>query len=65
MTHLYAAALKTRRDACSSHRQGIHYLQQANGDIQAVREDARVVLESSCAPPGRQVFQALFLRCKP
>ena len=41
---LYNAALQERREAWSSHRKGIYYVEQANQlpDIKAVREDVLV-----------------------
>ena len=42
---LYNAALQERREAWSSHRKGIYYVEQAKQlpDIKAVREDVRAV----------------------
>ena len=63
------AALEERRDAWSSHRNDIRYLEQANqlGDIKAVREGVRVVHGQVLHDAiGRmdKTFQAFFLRRK-
>jgi putative transposase len=63
------AALEERRDAWSSHRHGIRYLEQANqlGDIKAVREGVRAVHGQVLQDALRRMdkpFQAFFLRCK-
>lgn len=41
MISLDDAALKRRRGELVVCRKGLHYLEQADGDIKAVREDAR------------------------
>ena len=60
---LYNAALQERREAWSSHRRGIHYVEQANQlpDIKAVREDVRAAQSGSarCAAPYRQNIQGI------
>ena len=66
---LYNAALQERREAWSSHRQGIHYQAQANQlpDIKAVREDVRAVHSQVLQDALRRIdktFQAFFLRCQ-
>ena len=66
---LYNAALQERRDAWSSHRKGLHYLEQANQlpDIKAVREDLRAVHSQVLQDTLRRIdktFQAFFLRCQ-
>ncbi|HEX8882733.1 MAG TPA: transposase, partial [Candidatus Acidoferrum sp.] len=66
---LYNAALQERREAWSSHRKSIHYVEQANQlpDIKAVREDVRAVHSKVLQDALRRIdktFQAFFLRCK-
>jgi len=66
---LYNAALQERREAWSSHRKGVHYVEQANQlpDIKAVREDVRAVHSQVLQDALRRIdkaFQAFFLRCK-
>jgi len=66
---LYNAALQERRDAWSSHRNSIHYVEQANqlSDIKAVRDDVRAVYSQVLQDALRRIdktFQAFFLRCK-
>ena len=66
---LYNAALQERREAWSSHRQGIRYQSQANQlpDIKAVREDVAAVHSQVLQEALRRIdktFQAFFLRCQ-
>ena len=66
---LYNAALQERREAWSSHRQGIYYQEQAKQlpDIKAVREDLRAVHSQVLQEVLRRIdkaFQAFFLRCQ-
>ena len=66
---LYNAAFEERREAWSSHRKSIHYLEQANQlpDIKAVREDFRAVHSQILQDVLRRIdktFQAFFLRCR-
>jgi putative transposase len=66
---LYNAALQERREAWSSQRKGIHYVEQANQlpDIKAVREDVRAVHSQVLQDVLRRIdkaFQAFFLRCQ-
>src|SRR5215472_1399748 len=66
---LYNAALQERREARSSHRKSIHYVEQANQllDIKAVREDVRAVHSQVLQDVLRRIdktFQAFSLRCK-
>jgi putative transposase len=66
---LYNAALQERREAWSSYRKSIHYVEQANQlpDIKAVREDVRAVHSQVLQDVLRRIdktFQAFFLRCK-
>ena len=64
---LYNAALQERREAWSSHRKSIHYVEQANQlpDIKAVREDVRALHSQVLQDTLRRIdkaFQAFFLR---
>ena len=66
---LYNAALQERREAWSSYRTSIHYVEQANQlpDIKAVREDVRAVHSQVLQDVLRRIdkaFQAFFLRYK-
>jgi len=66
---LYNAALQERREAWSSHRRGIHYVEQANQlpDIKAVREDVRAVHSQVLQDALNRIdktFKAFFLRCQ-
>ena len=66
---LYNAALQERREAWSSYRTSIHYVEQANQlpDIKAVREDVRAVHSQVLQDVLRRLdktFQAFFLRCQ-
>jgi len=66
---LYNAALQELREAWSSARKGIGYIEQANqlGDIKAIREDVRAVHSQVLQDTLRRLdktFQAFFLRCK-
>ena len=66
---LYNAGLQERREAWSSHRQGIGYVQQANQlrDIKSFRDDVRAVHSQVLQDVLRRLdktFQAFFLRCK-
>jgi len=66
---LYNAALQERREAWSSHRKGIHYVEQANQlpDIKGDRQDVRAVHSQVLQDVLRRIdktFQAFFLRCK-
>ena len=66
---LYNAAVQERREAWSSHRKSIHYVEQANQlpDIKAVREDVRAVHSQVLQDVLRRIdktFQAFFLRCR-
>ena len=66
---LYNAALQERREAWSSHRKSIHYVEQANQlpDIKAIREDVRAVHSQVLQDALRRIdktFQTFFLRCK-
>ncbi|HEX2711399.1 MAG TPA: transposase, partial [Candidatus Acidoferrales bacterium] len=64
---LYNAALQERREAWSSHRKGIHYVEQANQlpGIKTVRDDVRAVYSQVLQDALRRIdktFQAFFLR---
>ena len=66
---LYNSALQERREAWSSHRKGIHYVEQANQlpDIKAVRHDVRAVHSQVLQDVLRRIdktFKAFFLRCQ-
>ena len=66
---LYNAALQERREAWSSHRKGIYYVEQAKQlpDIKAVREDVRAVHSQVLQDALRRIdktFKAFFLRCQ-
>jgi putative transposase len=66
---LYNAALQERREAWSSHRKGIQYLEQANQlpDIKAVRDDVHAVHSQVLQDVLRRIdktFKAFFLRCQ-
>ena len=66
---LYNAALQERREAWSSHRKSIHYVEQANQlpEIKAVREDVRAVHSQVLQNALRRIdktFKAFFLRCQ-
>ena len=66
---LYNAALQERREAWSSHRKGIYYVEQAKQlpDIKAVREDVRAVHSQVLQDALRRMdktFRAFFLRCQ-
>ena len=66
---LYNAALQERREAWSSHRRGIHFVEQANQlpDIKAAREDVRAVHSQVLQDALRRIdetFKAFFLRCQ-
>ena len=63
------AALQERREAWSSHRKGIYYVEQAKQlpDIKAVREDVRAVHSQVLQDALRRMdktFRAFFLRCQ-
>jgi len=66
---LYNAGLQERRDAWSSHRQSIGYVQQANQlrEIKAIRDDVAAVHSQILQDVLRRLdkaFQSFFLRCK-
>ena len=66
---LYNAGLQERRDAWSSHQQGIGYLAQANPlrDIKTVREDLAAVYSQVLQDVLRRLdktFRSFFLRVK-
>ena len=66
---LYNAALQERREAWSSHRKGIYYVQQAKQlpDIKTVREDVGEVHSQVLQDALRRIdkaFRAFFLRCQ-
>jgi putative transposase len=66
---LYNAALQERREAWSSRRKGIYYVEQAKQlpDIKAVREDVGAVHSQVLQDALRRIdktFQAFFLRCQ-
>ena len=63
------AALQERREAWSSHRKGIYYVQQAKQlpDIKTVREDVGEVHSQVLQDALRRIdkaFRAFFLRCQ-
>ena len=66
---LYNAALQERREAWSSHRKGIYYVQQAKQlpDIKTVREDVGEVHSQVLQDALRRIdkaFRAFFPRCQ-